>query len=84
MTGQRAACWAVLTPDGRFGYVSNAGRGTSGFAIGRDGSAELLDADGVTAVTGGNPNGHGDVGRRALPVRAGGQPQCARGVPRGR
>jgi 6-phosphogluconolactonase len=56
MTGQRAACWAVLTPDGRFGYVSNAGTGTiTGFAIGRDGSAELLDADGVTGTTGGNP-----------------------------
>ena len=56
MTGQRAACWAVLTPDGRFGYVSNAGTGNiTGFAIVRDGSAELLDADGVTAVTGGNP-----------------------------
>jgi 6-phosphogluconolactonase len=56
MTGQRAACWAVLTPDGRFGYVSNAGTGNiSGFAIARDGSAELLDLDGVTAVTGGNP-----------------------------
>ena len=56
MTGQRAACWAVLTPDGRFGYVSNAGTGNiTGFAIGRDGSAELLDANGVTAVTGGNP-----------------------------
>ena len=56
MTGQRAACWAVLTPDGRFGYVTNAGTGNiSGFAIARDGSAELLDADGVTAATGGNP-----------------------------
>jgi 6-phosphogluconolactonase (cycloisomerase 2 family) len=56
MTGQRAACWAALTPDGRFGYVTNAGTGNiSGFAIGRDGSAELLDADGVTAATGGNP-----------------------------
>jgi 6-phosphogluconolactonase len=56
MSGQRAACWAVLTPDGRFGYLSNAGTGNiSGVAIARDGSAELLDADGVTAVTGGNP-----------------------------
>ena len=56
MTGQRAACWAVLTPDGRFGYVTNAGTGNiSGFAIGRDGSAELLNVDGVTAATGGNP-----------------------------
>lgn len=56
MTGQRAACWAVLTPNGRFGYVANAGTGNiSGFAIGRDGSAQLLDDDGVTAATGGNP-----------------------------
>jgi 6-phosphogluconolactonase len=56
MTGQRAACWAVLTPDGRFGYVTNAGTGNiSGFAIAPDGTAELLDADGVTAATGGNP-----------------------------
>jgi 6-phosphogluconolactonase len=56
MTGQRAACWAVVTRDGRFGYVTNAGTGNiSGFRIDRDGSAALLNADGVTAVTGGNP-----------------------------
>jgi 6-phosphogluconolactonase (cycloisomerase 2 family) len=56
MTGQRAACWAVITPDGRFGYVTNAGTGNiSGFAIGRDGSATLLNPAGVSAVTGGNP-----------------------------
>jgi 6-phosphogluconolactonase len=56
MTGQRAACWAVVTKNGRYGYVTNAGTGNiSGVAIGRDGSASLLDADGVTAVTGGNP-----------------------------
>ena len=56
MTGQRAACWAVVTKNGRYGYVTNAGTGNiSGVAIGHDGSASLLDADGVTAVTGGNP-----------------------------
>lgn len=56
MTGQRAACWAVMTPDGRFGYVTNAGTGNiSGFAIAADGSARLLDDDGITAATGGNP-----------------------------
>ncbi|MBL8291032.1 MAG: beta-propeller fold lactonase family protein [Bryobacterales bacterium] len=56
MTGQRAACWAVVTGNGRFGYVTNAGTGNiSGFAIGHDGSASLLDADGITAQTGGNP-----------------------------
>jgi 6-phosphogluconolactonase len=56
MTGQRAACWAVVTKNGRFGYVTNAGTGNiSGFAVDQDGSVSLLDADGVTAVTGGNP-----------------------------
>lgn len=56
MTGQRAACWAVVTPNGRFGYVTNAGTGNiSGFAIAPDGTAELLDASGVSATTGGNP-----------------------------
>jgi 6-phosphogluconolactonase (cycloisomerase 2 family) len=56
MTGQRAACWAIVTKNGRFGYVSNAGTGNiSGFRIYQDGTAALLNADGVTAVTGGNP-----------------------------
>jgi 6-phosphogluconolactonase len=56
MTGQRAACWAVVTKNGRYGYVTNAGTGNiSGFAIEQDGSASLLDPDGVTGVTGGNP-----------------------------
>jgi 6-phosphogluconolactonase (cycloisomerase 2 family) len=56
MTGQRAACWAVVTRNGRYGYVINAGTGNiSGFAVGQDGSATLLDSDGVTAQTGGNP-----------------------------
>jgi 6-phosphogluconolactonase len=56
MTGQRAACWTVVTPSGRFGYVVNAGTGNiSGFRLGADGTATLLDADGVTASTGSNP-----------------------------
>ena len=56
MTGQRAACWAVVTKNGRYGYVINAGTGNiSGFAIGQDGSASLLNEDGVTVTTGGNP-----------------------------
>jgi 6-phosphogluconolactonase len=56
MTGQRAACWAVATKNARFGYVTNAGTGNiSGFTIDQNGESTLLDADGVTAVTGGNP-----------------------------
>src|SRR2546425_12946509 len=56
MTGQRAACWAGVTKNGRYCYVTKAGaRNSSGFAIAQDGSASLLNADGVTAATGGNP-----------------------------
>jgi 6-phosphogluconolactonase (cycloisomerase 2 family) len=56
MTGQRAACWTVVTRNGRYGYVINAGTGNiSGFSIAKDGAVSLLNTDGVTAVTGGNP-----------------------------
>ena len=50
---QTANCWVVVTPNGRFAYVTNTGSGSiSGYAIDFDGSIELLDADGRTAVTG--------------------------------
>lgn len=56
MTGQRAACWAILSKNERFGYVTNAGTGNiSGFSVDRDGSIALLNPNGVTATTGGNP-----------------------------
>lgn len=52
-TGQTAACWAAVTPDGRFVYVTNTGSGSvSGYAIDFDGQIELLDDDGRTGVTG--------------------------------
>jgi 6-phosphogluconolactonase (cycloisomerase 2 family) len=52
-TNQTAACWVVVTPNGRFAYVTNTGSGSiSGYAIDFDGTVELLDADGRTAVTG--------------------------------
>jgi len=52
-TTETAACWAVVTKDSRYAYVTNAGSGTlSGYAVGKDGSLRLLDADGVTGVTG--------------------------------
>ncbi len=48
-----AACWVVTTPNGEFAYVTNTGSGTvSGFAIASSGQLSLLDADGVTGVTG--------------------------------
>ena len=55
-TTETAACWVVVTNDGRFAYAANTGSGTvSGFAIDRDGDLHLLDADGATGVSGGAP-----------------------------
>ena len=53
-TTETAACWVTVTPDGRFLYTTNAGSGSvSGYAIRPDGAIVLLNADGVTGVTGG-------------------------------
>ena len=43
----------MLTPNGRYAYVTNAGSGSiSGYAVAGDGRIALLDADGRTGVTG--------------------------------
>jgi 6-phosphogluconolactonase (cycloisomerase 2 family) len=52
-TTETAACWIVVSQNGRFAYTTNTGSGTiSGYAIAGDGSLTLLDADGRTGVTG--------------------------------
>jgi 6-phosphogluconolactonase (cycloisomerase 2 family) len=56
-TNQGAACWVVITKNGRYAYTANAASGSiSGFRLGRDGSLSLLNADGRTGVTGDNPS----------------------------
>jgi 6-phosphogluconolactonase (cycloisomerase 2 family) len=51
-TTETAACWVVITGDGRFAYTSNTGSGTiSGYRLSRAGELSLLDANGVTATT---------------------------------
>ena len=51
-TTETAACWFVVTPNGRFAYTSNTGSGSiSGYAV-EQGGLTLLDADGRTGVTG--------------------------------
>jgi 6-phosphogluconolactonase len=48
---ETAACWVAIA--GRYAYTSNTGSGTiAGYRIGAGGMLHLLDADGVTAVTG--------------------------------
>jgi 6-phosphogluconolactonase (cycloisomerase 2 family) len=55
-TTETAACWVVVTPNGRFAYVTNTGSASvSGFAIGHGGELTLLNGDGVTGTTGAGP-----------------------------
>jgi len=54
-TTETAACWAVVSNDGRYVYTTNAGSDSvSGYEVGFDGVLTLLDADGRTGVTGKN------------------------------
>jgi 6-phosphogluconolactonase len=53
-SGQSAACWVVVTPDGRHAYVTNTASGNiSSYAIGRNGQAALAQA--VAATTDAGP-----------------------------
>jgi 6-phosphogluconolactonase (cycloisomerase 2 family) len=55
-TTETAACWVVVTPNGKFAYTTNTGSASvSGFDIGHGGSLMLLDADGVTGMSGAGP-----------------------------
>ena len=63
---QTATCWIVLGPRSRFAYATNNVSNTiTGYRVGFDGSLELLDPDGVTALSNTRPvdmgvtaNGH--------------------------
>ena len=49
-----AACWTVVTADGRFAYVTNGGTGdVTGLAIDPSGAISLLDPTGISATVGG-------------------------------
>jgi 6-phosphogluconolactonase len=56
-TTETAACWIVVTREGRFAYSSNADSGSvSGFEVSEAGELTLLDLDGVTGFLG--PGSH--------------------------
>ena len=53
-TGQQAACWVVITRNGRFAYTTNTASGTlSSYAINRDGTLRLIAS--VAATTSAGP-----------------------------
>ena len=55
-TLQTAACWVVVTKNGKYAYTTNTGSSNiSGYRVGKDGRLTLLSADGITGVTGGGP-----------------------------
>ncbi len=53
-TTQTAACWVVITQNGKYTYTTNAGSATiSSYSIGKDGSISLLNA--AAGLTGSSP-----------------------------
>ena len=55
-TTETAACWVVVTRNGRYTYTTNTGSNSiSGYRIASTGALTLLDADGKTATTGAGP-----------------------------
>ena len=52
-TRLNAPCWLILTHDGRFAYVANAGSGSvTGFRVDANGILGILNPDGVTGILG--------------------------------
>jgi 6-phosphogluconolactonase len=55
-TTETAACWVVVTKNGRYTYTTNTGSNSiTGYRVAGDGSLAILDADGKTANTGAMP-----------------------------
>jgi DNA-binding beta-propeller fold protein YncE len=55
-TTETAACWVVVTENGRYAYATNTGSASvSGYGIDHGGDLALLNADGKTANSGAGP-----------------------------
>ncbi|MGH8924679.1 MAG: lactonase family protein [Acidimicrobiia bacterium] len=55
-TTETAACWIVVTDNGKYAYTTNTGSDTiTGYLVESDGSLSILNEDGVSAVTGDAP-----------------------------
>lgn len=64
-SGQTAACWITVSPNGRFAYAANTpSNSITGFRVGRDGALTLRDSNGATAVM---PAGSGPTDLRVSP-----------------
>jgi 6-phosphogluconolactonase len=55
-TGQTAACWVVVTENGRYAYTTNTGSGSiSSYTVDADGSIALLESVAASTGTGSAP-----------------------------
>jgi 6-phosphogluconolactonase len=55
-TNQTAACWVVITNNGKYTYTTNTGSNSiTGYSISNTGVLTLLDPSGITATTGTAP-----------------------------
>jgi 6-phosphogluconolactonase (cycloisomerase 2 family) len=55
-TTQTAACWVVISNDGKYAYVTNTGSGSvSSYRIEKDGSISLLEAQAGLTGDGSSP-----------------------------
>lgn len=55
-TYQSAACWAVVSGNGQYGYLTNTGSANvTGFSISPSGEVSLLNSGGATGSTGAGP-----------------------------
>jgi 6-phosphogluconolactonase len=72
-TGQTAACWVVVTDNGRFAYTTNTGSGSiSSYTVDRDGSIALRESIAADTGSGSSPTDLAlDSGRHLFVLNSG-------------
>jgi 6-phosphogluconolactonase len=82
-SGQSAACWVAVTPDGRHAYVTNTASGNvSTYAVSRRGEATLAQAVAVATDAGPIDAAVAPSGRSLFVLNAGGRSIQAFGIDR--
>jgi 6-phosphogluconolactonase len=82
-TTQSAACWVVVTPNGRYAYVTNTASGTiSSYAVQRSGKISLAQAVAATSGAGPIDAAISATGRHLFVLNAGGRTITSFGIGR--
>lgn len=82
-SGQSAACWVVVTPNGRYAYTTNTGSGNiSAYAVERNGKAALAQAIAATTDAGPIDAAIAPRGRSLFVLNSGGHSVQSFGIDR--